>query len=134
MTIKLSVIFERAGKCTLGRLYTGQTVFSQTNSGRLSGLYQLELLTKSVDNLAAIVPFVCTAPGIFVRLFLDSAKGHELFPNITMPDMFLTNVAANVLVFIQGYIVSILFKHINKKDFSNLTIYTTVETADAQSQ
>ena len=113
---------------------TGQTVFSQTNSGRLSRLYQLELLTKSVDNLAAIVVFVCTASGIFERLFLDSAKGHELFPNIIMPDMFLTNFAANVLMFIPVYIVTILFKNINKKDLSNLTIYTTAETVDAQGQ
>jgi SSS family solute:Na+ symporter len=107
-----------------------QQIFIAILSGGLLGLFLLGLLTKNVDSVAAMVATGCTVLGITIWLIVDSQwflstdLGQKYFSNIIMPDKLMMNVVANTFLFTFGYIVTALLRRRNRKDLTDLTVWS----------
>jgi len=105
-----------------------QQMFITVLSGGLLGLFMIGFLTKRVDSLSALVATVITVVSVCIWLFLKSATGSTMFPELAklVPDEFLINVISNIFIFGFAYLFAIVFKRTSRKKLDGLTMWTTV--------
>ena len=104
-----------------------QILIQSISGGGLLALTLLGMLTIRVDNRAAIIATSAGFLVVVVWLFVGSSFGREMFPEVAsaLPDKFWMHVFVNLLVFIFGYGLSILFRSRRHKDMKGLTVWTT---------
>ena len=107
-----------------------QTLMFSIMGGGLLGLFLLGFLTCRVDSRVALIATVGTMLSVCIWVFADSETGQRLVPSLAevLPNKFWISVLSNVFVFALAYALSLLLTGPRKKDLTDLTDWTRVQS------
>ena len=107
-----------------------QTLMFSIMGGGLLGLFLLGFLTCRVDSRVALIATVGTMLSVCIWVFADSETGQRLVPSLAevLPNKFWISVLSNVFVFALAYALSLLLTGPRKKDLTDLTVWTRVQS------
>ena len=103
-----------------------QAILGQVITAGLFALFMLGLITKKIGNKAALTATIVTVATACLWLFLDSGTGREMFPKIAphLPVKFWFGTLLNIQLFTLAMVFGYAFKWYNKKDITDLSIFT----------